>query len=190
MVTLLSLLLLIPSPCSQEVAGVCVEEGEINESEKILLIELNKKMIPLPKSILIRDSLSHYGLYTLKEEIMLSRNRKIHPDSVYNSHYLYGRNNAPDSVHVKDVYILAHEIGHHIQAKLYVPDYLRPVNTSEVEADIIALVLLEFVFGTSYKTLGFPDEVQTKEISRKTEIFKNEYKSLIMDTWKIKTLKD
>jgi len=197
-----------PPSNARVIAGVYVHEkaGALSDAEERLLRGLDARMIPLPDTVRIRRDSLHFGVYSVLggEIVLLSADRFRTPGALARrAPYLFGRStaSAPAAATARPRYThtLAHEIGHYLGTRL--PDRdPRPAwgtarsleggrRARELEAELIAAVLQQVVFGLRPSDLGYPSTVAVQgEGQHHTHALMREYRGIMADTWRLRTL--
>lgn len=197
-----------PMPNARTVAGVYVHEkaGALSDAEEALLRRLHARMIPLPDTVRIRRDSLHFGVYSVLggEIVLLSADRFRSPNALSRTApYLFGRIPASAPVATSGAprytHTLAHEIGHYLGGRLRGREPRPAWGTArslrdgrrarEVEAELIAAVLQQTVFGTRLSDLGYPHTVAIQGVGRRsTRDLVREYRGIIADTWRLRSL--
>lgn len=179
------------------VAGVYVEErdGRLTQQEETALRKLHEMLIPLPDTIRIIYRQRDHGFIEKGKGITISTNRDRPPLGNANPPYLYGRTQPTEIGLSGKSHTLLHEIAHFLQWRMYngkpllssplwwerehiVNPYRARVET---EADLMAAALHEFIFDTSYKVLGYPEQVWAGDVDQLV----NDYKYSILDFYRV-----
>jgi hypothetical protein len=197
-----------PPSDARVIAGVYVHEkaGRLSEAEERLLRGLDARMIPLPDTVRIRRDSLHFGVYSVLggEIVLLSADRFRTPDALSRrAPYLFGRSaatvSAAATARPRYTHTLAHEIGHYLSTRL--PGRTpRPAwgtargledgrRAQELEAELIAAVLQEVVFGLRPSDLGYPSTVAVQgDGQHNTQALMREYRGIMADAWRLRTL--
>lgn len=195
---LLAILIFVFQPPVPEKIGSTVIHGELTEGEKTLLLELEKRMIPLPDTIKVQKRDRDNGYTKMNGTVILSSDRHRTPEEADGEiPYLYGRKVSqglslplPGSVHT-----LSHEIAHYLHFRVFngrselpPPEYwkmknvIRPRRAQvETEVDLMAAALQSIVFGRDSEELGYPKEIWDGN----TDSLVTKYEARIKDFYRV-----
>jgi hypothetical protein len=181
-----------PAPTLPQGVAVNAQAGELSPPETRLLAELNAAGIPVPDSIVIvADTLAHGWVdpFTAPNTIHLTTERMRYPNAEIPEGfpYLLGRTQRPDAETFRR-YVLAHEIAHilapRLEAEMGRPALGVDTRTTEVQADILARVLLRAAQEDRLAPLGYPDRVEYPHIrSQTTDALQRQYCVIVEASW-------
>lgn len=184
----------IPTP-SANTAGVEVTEkvDALTWSEKDFLLRMVEVGIPVPDKIIIEtgpEGVNGWVNHMEGDVIHLTPLRRSDPNAI-NPEWPYvmgDRKVYPNGMVRAQTFVLAHELGHllapHLKAELGRPALGVVTKTTELQAEIIGMVLMNIAYGVTPEQMGFPkvieyqaDHVQDKRTTqlvwRYCKIFKS-----------------
>ena len=171
--------------------------GPLFDEEKELFSALEDHGILIPDSIVVvKDSLTHGFVKRMAapNTIHLTTVRAEYPDAEIprDFPYLYGRTHKPKQG-VFRKYVAAHELAHihgpRLKAELGRPALGLDTRTDEIQSDILALVLLDLVYGLSYEDLGYPAKVDYPHLPDKTvPTLQRKYCIIVQKTWDVEAM--
>lgn len=186
-------------PTALEATAVNEKAGPVFDVEKRLYADLDDMGILVPDSVVVvEDTLAHGWVSHLEapRTVHLTTRRADYPDAKIPDKfpYLFDRNTdtAPDSS-IFRAYVAAHELAH-IQGPRLKAEMGRPAlgvdrRTQEVQADIVALVLLHQASGLTYKDLGYPARIDYPHVPDKTvRSLQRKYCVIIRETWDVQNM--
>jgi len=182
----------VPTPTLPQGVAVHAQAGELSQSETRLLAELEAAGVPVPDSIaIVADTLAHGWVdpFTAPNTIHLTTERTRYPDAEIPDAfpYLFARTQRPDAETFRR-YVVAHELAHvlapRLEAEMGRPALGVDTRTTEVQADILALVLLRAAGGETLASLGYPDRVEYPHIpSQTTRALGRKYCVIVEASW-------
>lgn len=168
------------------------QAGSLSPAETGLLAELDDAGVPVPDSIVtVQDTLAHGYVdpFEAPRTIHLTTERTQYPDAEIPDAfpYLFARVQRPDAETFRR-YVLAHELAHvlapRLEAEMGRPALGVDRRTTEVQADILALVLLRAAGGETLASLGYPARVEYPHIrSQTTRALERQYCVIVEASW-------
>lgn len=171
--------------------------GKLFDAEMELYADLGDMGILTPDSVVVVEDTTAHGWIDhigAPRTVHLSTLRGKYPtaDTPKQFPYLYGRNRET-SKEVFRAYVAAHELAHihgpRLKAEMGRPALGVDRRTQEVQADIIALVLLHQTKGLTHKDLGYPLQIEYPHIPNQTvPALQRQYCYIVKETWDVQEM--
>jgi hypothetical protein len=173
------------------------KSGPVTGPERALLAGLKEQGIPLPDSVVIvKDTVAHGYVdhWGAPGTVHLTTARRGSDVKIASDFpYLFGRTGRPPE-EVRLAHVIAHETAHvhgpYLNAEMGRPALGVSTKTSEVQAEILALVYLDLVMGLGRSELGYPAKVEYPFVPDKSvRALKRQYCFIVKKTWSVEGLR-
>lgn len=168
------------------------EAGPVFDTEKRLYARLDELGVLVPDSVVVvKDTVAHGWVdhWNAPETVHLTTNRARYPDAEIPGDfpYLFGRTKMPDAKTFR-AYVAAHELAHihgpRLKAEMGRPALGVDKRTQEVQAEILALVLMHAAYGATREDLGYPASIDYPFIPEQpVATLQRQYCYIVNRTW-------
>lgn len=181
---------------AQKPEGMAVneQEGDVFREELEVYSSLESRGIMIPDSVVVIEADIFHGYVDrigAPRTVHLGTLREGYPsvDIPEGYPYLFARNASPDESLFRK-YVAVHELAHvqaaHLNAEMGRPALGLDSKSGEVQADILALVYLNHLYGTTREDLGYPAEVNYPMIPNKSvRSLQRLYCHIVKETWDV-----
>lgn len=173
------------------------KDGPVFEEEQRVYADLKELGVMVPDSVVvIQDEIFHGYVDRINapRTVHLGTQRAKYPDTEIGNKfpYLFARMEKP-SQSVFRKYVAVHELAHvqaaHLNAEMGRPAKGLHTRSNETQADIIALVYLNHLYGLTYEDLGYPAKVDYPMIPDKpVPSLHRLYCHIVKSTWNVEEM--